>query len=281
MKWCFVFNDERSFVKHEMAYRYLSDDANPMFNRCRDELERRAPLRTMFAMANQETVTGIRNTLSANMRQGQVDEVGELFWIEWEAALLVVETPDDFLAIAFGVCGALSIHVDGFANFAVEVVELVIVGDGRRAYRPPHRIFATASEEIGISNHYWASCRVRVRWEVGAGGRGKSQSEVSWEVGALGDHSRKNLPGLEVRAKSWSRVGHKQAVRNEVGSRKEERNRREKVREQGRRSRGVELGGSKKGYLCQKSVQGRLRKWDYGLVGYHDGLVINGWIEKI
>ncbi|KAF8185777.1 hypothetical protein K438DRAFT_1765566 [Mycena galopus ATCC 62051] len=111
----------------------LSDCANPMFNRHCDELQHCAPLRKMFAMVNQATVTGIRDTLTANMRQGQVSQVG--LTDEFRMICLVVKTPDDFLAVAFGVCRTLSVHVDSFAHFDVEVVELLVVGDGQRVFQ--------------------------------------------------------------------------------------------------------------------------------------------------
>ncbi|KAF8126649.1 hypothetical protein K438DRAFT_1790352 [Mycena galopus ATCC 62051] len=95
-------------------------------------------LRTAPKNVREAAVTGIRNTFSANVGQGQV---GEPLWIKWEAALqfrmvsLIVEAPEYFLAVAFGVCGMSNVHVNGFADFDVKVVGLLIVGDGRDVFK--------------------------------------------------------------------------------------------------------------------------------------------------
>ncbi|KAF8131711.1 hypothetical protein K438DRAFT_1788216 [Mycena galopus ATCC 62051] len=89
-------------------------------------------LRTAPKNVREAAVTGIRNTFSANVGQGQVSKLG--LTDEFCMVSLIVEAPEYFLAVAFGVCGMSNVHVNGFADFNVKVVGLLIVGDGRGVF---------------------------------------------------------------------------------------------------------------------------------------------------
>jgi hypothetical protein len=81
----------------------------------------------------------------------------------------VIETPNQFLAVAFRVGGASSVDVNGLADLDVEVIEVVGVGDSRWIVED-----VPIDSHVGVDESWVLEVGADVEQRVAPIGRGES-----------------------------------------------------------------------------------------------------------
>ncbi|KAJ7840092.1 hypothetical protein B0H14DRAFT_2587658 [Mycena olivaceomarginata] len=146
----------------------------------------------MFAMANLTPLARVGESFSTDGGKGEVSKTRRTD--EFRVIGRVIETPNQFLAVAFRVGGSSSVDVNGLADLDVEVIEVVVVGDSRWIVED-----VPIDSHVGVDESWVLEVGADVEQRVARIGRGESTTiHIGHRIGFLPRHLRTKIGNKEI-----------------------------------------------------------------------------------